>query len=707
MDNLCPEGGLHHSLRAEASFSQHACCIDSIPTRLKDGLQPSQEVTSLVKEEAIEMVEDIYSPRFCNRLFVVPKSSGGWRPVLDVFALYKRQISKWKQIKVLASIHQGEWKTSIDMQEVYFHILIHPNLRKYFRILAVLEAVHLNLAVLLHVNIFYSFQFETSINQLIVSGGTVYVVFNSGRVEDLESALKSRKEVKPGCVEENETITYAAVEKEENIAVLVVEDQESRLKVWKLEWVMDLLQSAVIWWLKMKGLLQFVCFQLNSTLFGPGIMYCHNLHNDPIERLPGRQYSTVNVIDASRNARILPVSSSHIALIGADLKDEGKKIYFGERNPLKSMPELSRATVQATQLARENHNGITNCCQLSAFSCLTHTCVGSLLVLWDVKFAMVTSTRCLKMYYDPPYAWVSSVGVIIVDGGSLSCTPYVLANSTLATVFGSRISSEAECPPETCYGWDATVDVKKGETQTIYANKSEKLIDVLRSVNKLSLSESILAGTVISPMVENKELALLHEVITVFEDVPESYLVKVIQCYLRCKDSEFDGLFKYPVMPMEVKCQGEEGVVRCPFGPGKAFFINAVLRKSYTDAHLAKELNMLSFDDSLSLIQYLYFLIVAGEVLLCPGDEDLSVAEVSEWLSLILDTKYHQLIMSSEVDVHRLLLSCFSRITDMRKLLQELIALEPLIERIRNDKAPPQGNVSCSGYSLERLVITR
>ncbi|XP_064089038.1 nucleolar protein 11-like isoform X2 [Macrobrachium nipponense] len=498
--------------------------------------------------------------------------------------------------------------------------------------------------------------FETSINQLIVSGGTVYVVFNSGRIEDLESALKSRKEVKPGCIEGNETITYAAVEKEKNIAVMVVKDQESHLKVWKLHLGDGSSPVCCNMVVKDENLTAICMLSAKLyTLWSSGVMYCHNLHSDPIERLPGRQYSTVNVIEASRNARILPVSSSHMALIGADLKDEeGKKISFGERYSLQSMPELSRATLQAAQLAKEN-----------SFSCFSHTYAGSLLVLWDVKFAMVTSTRRLKMYYDPPYAWVSSVGIIVVDGGSLSCTPYVIANSTLATVFGSRISSEAECPPETCYGWDATVDVKKGETQTIYANKSEKLNEVLRSVNKLSLSESILAGTVIGPMVENKELALLHEVIAVFEDIPESYLVKVIQCYLRCKDSEFDGLFKYPVMQMEVKCQGEEGVVRCPFGPGKASFINAVLRKSYTDTHLAKELNMLSFEDSLSLIQYLYFLIVAGEVLLCPGNEALSLAEVSEWLSLILDTKYHQLILSSEVDVHRLLLSCFSRITDM------------------------------------------
>ncbi|XP_068247136.1 nucleolar protein 11 isoform X2 [Palaemon carinicauda] len=496
--------------------------------------------------------------------------------------------------------------------------------------------------------------FGTSIHQLIVSGGVVYVVFSTGQIEDLESALKTRKEVKPGCVGENETITYAAIEIEENIAVLVVKDQENHVKVWQLNLSGGSLPVCCNMVVKDERLTGVCMLSAKLyTLWSNGIMYCHNLHSDAIERLPGRQYSTVTLIDSSRTARMLPVSSSHFAVIGADVKDEG-----------------------------------------------------SMLLLWDAKFAMVTSKRRLKMYYDPPYAWVSSVGIIFVDGGSLSCTPYVITDSTLATVFGSRVSADVDCPPEACYGWDATADVKKGETETIYTNKSEKLVEIVRSVDKISLSESVLVGTILGPLVENRDLLLLHEVITVFEDIPESCLVKVIQCYIRCKDSEFDGLFKYPAMPMEVECAGEEGVVRCPFGPGKAAFVNTILKKPYTDSHLAKEFTMLSFEDTLCLIRHLYFLIVAGEVLICPGEDDLSLGEVSEWLSLLLDTKYHQLILSSEVDVHRLLLSCFSRISNMHKLLQELIALEPLIERIADDSYTSQG-AFCSGYSLEKLVITR
>ena len=59
-------------------------------------------------------------------------------------------------------------------------------------------------------------------------------------------------------------------------------------------------------------------------------------------------------------------------------------------------------------------------------------------------------------------------------------------------------------------------------------------------------------------LIEEKNLLLLDEVITAFEDIPEAYLIKVIQFYLSCDDSSFEGLFKYPDMQTEVKNE-EEG----------------------------------------------------------------------------------------------------------------------------------------------------
>lgn len=94
------------------------------------------EVQSLLEKEAIEEVTD-RSQGFYNRLFLVEKSSGGWRPVLDVSKLNKfvilTKFSMEDTQSVLASIHRDDWMISVDMRDAYFHIPIHPTSRKYLR----------------------------------------------------------------------------------------------------------------------------------------------------------------------------------------------------------------------------------------------------------------------------------------------------------------------------------------------------------------------------------------------------------------------------------------------------------------------------------------------------------------------------------------------------------------------------------------------
>ncbi|XP_064111329.1 uncharacterized protein LOC135218810 [Macrobrachium nipponense] len=84
-----------------------------------------KKVISLAHEEVIEEAHDS-SEGYYNRLFVVPKASGGWRPVLDVSALNRFMLkTKFKmktQSSVLAALSQGDWMVSLDMQDAYFHV---------------------------------------------------------------------------------------------------------------------------------------------------------------------------------------------------------------------------------------------------------------------------------------------------------------------------------------------------------------------------------------------------------------------------------------------------------------------------------------------------------------------------------------------------------------------------------------------------------
>ena len=96
-----------------------------------------QEISSLITKQAIEEVSHLHCLGFYGRIFVVPKASGGWRPVLDLLTLnlYLRRIHFCMEttLSILDAIQQGDWAASLDMTEAFFHILMHPKDRKWLR----------------------------------------------------------------------------------------------------------------------------------------------------------------------------------------------------------------------------------------------------------------------------------------------------------------------------------------------------------------------------------------------------------------------------------------------------------------------------------------------------------------------------------------------------------------------------------------------
>ena len=74
---------------------------------------------------------------FFNRLFLVPKPNNKWRPILDLsnLNLFLRT-EKFKMETpetIRTSLQQGEWITSLDFKDAYFHIPIQEQSRKYLR----------------------------------------------------------------------------------------------------------------------------------------------------------------------------------------------------------------------------------------------------------------------------------------------------------------------------------------------------------------------------------------------------------------------------------------------------------------------------------------------------------------------------------------------------------------------------------------------
>ena len=94
-----------------------------------------KEFQDLLLKRAIEQAPQ--TPGFYSRLFVVQKDSGAWRPIIDLSTLKTYIASQHLHMEtpqaILRSIRQGDWMISLDLQDVYLQVPIHPESRRYLR----------------------------------------------------------------------------------------------------------------------------------------------------------------------------------------------------------------------------------------------------------------------------------------------------------------------------------------------------------------------------------------------------------------------------------------------------------------------------------------------------------------------------------------------------------------------------------------------
>lgn len=93
-----------------------------------------REVSALLDKGSIELAT---STGFSSRLFCIPKKSGDLRPVLNLRllnAFIAPRHFKMENLKIVtASLEKGDYLTSLDLQDAFHHVLIHPRSRKYLQ----------------------------------------------------------------------------------------------------------------------------------------------------------------------------------------------------------------------------------------------------------------------------------------------------------------------------------------------------------------------------------------------------------------------------------------------------------------------------------------------------------------------------------------------------------------------------------------------
>ena len=105
------------------------------PTSIK-GAALEEVTLGLVVKGAVELAP-LPSPGFYSCLFVVWKTSGSWRPVIDLSHLNRFVDMSPFQMEtiqsVLLSVRQGDWMASIDLKDAYLQVPVHPASRHFLR----------------------------------------------------------------------------------------------------------------------------------------------------------------------------------------------------------------------------------------------------------------------------------------------------------------------------------------------------------------------------------------------------------------------------------------------------------------------------------------------------------------------------------------------------------------------------------------------
>ncbi|KAG6940406.1 ORF I polyprotein, partial [Chelydra serpentina] len=97
-----------------------------------------QEVQSLLSAGAIEEVpRELRGRGFYSRYFLIPKSKGGLRPILDLRGLNRFMVKlKFRMLSlgtIIPSMDHGDCYAALDMKDAYFHIAIYPPHRRFLR----------------------------------------------------------------------------------------------------------------------------------------------------------------------------------------------------------------------------------------------------------------------------------------------------------------------------------------------------------------------------------------------------------------------------------------------------------------------------------------------------------------------------------------------------------------------------------------------
>ncbi|RXG68741.1 hypothetical protein Avbf_00873 [Armadillidium vulgare] len=378
---------------------------------------------------------------------------------------------------------------------------------------------------------------------------------------------------------------------------------------------------------------------------------------------------------------------------------------------------------------------------------------GGMLVLFDAKFGVSISTKRLKMYRDPPLAWNVPSGVVVGDGGSLVYVPVILSPSTVGSMLGSRILSVQEKRmSDVCIGWSgpkegsdskSVQEIPYSAVQTILSNKSQKLTGIILSLKLGSVSEDIIVDEAVSKAIDSKDIKLLTEILSSFSFISEKCLVFMLKFLIELpeepnilqsvkktngKSVRKKSLSNFTPTPklqgltngidedsVESLCEEmdidkdvteSKEVPVCVFSKQKSDLINKILRKPISMEEIMKDILVLGYNNSIKLVEYLYFLLVSGiaQMFSTENHEVPNVENICTWLTILFDANYQQFLMTADVEIFRTHMKIFSYAKSIMDFWHSTFNVEVLVKGISTSDKMPTKLIN-KPYSIEKITL--
>ncbi len=111
-----------------------------VPNQIRMNIEQQKitndEIMGMLTKGAIKKVQQCHQ-QFISTIFIVPKKTGGFRPVFNLKRLnrfVKSEHFKMESIQMTKQLIQKDnWMISVDLRDAYFMIPIHPEHKKYLR----------------------------------------------------------------------------------------------------------------------------------------------------------------------------------------------------------------------------------------------------------------------------------------------------------------------------------------------------------------------------------------------------------------------------------------------------------------------------------------------------------------------------------------------------------------------------------------------